>query len=98
MAHRQLGFGMISLTFVWKYFQDRNFQGVVVRLYEQSIESWVGLFQQVRRDSYRHPSGTFSIAEIGSGYITCGCVQNTAIDAATCPLAASATVSVHSRT
>ena len=36
-AHRQLGFYMVLLTFVWKCFQDRNFQGVVVGLYEQSI-------------------------------------------------------------
>ena len=43
-AHRQLGF------YIWFYsvlfgskFQDRNFHGVVVGLYEQSIESWVGL-------------------------------------------------------
>ena len=34
---------MVLLTFVWKCFQDRNFHGVVVGLYEQSIESWVGL-------------------------------------------------------
>ena len=34
---------MVLLTFVWKRFQDRNFHGVVVGLYEQSIESWVGL-------------------------------------------------------
>ena len=34
---------MVLLTFVWKCFQDRNFHGVIVGLYEQSIESWVGL-------------------------------------------------------
>ena len=34
---------MVLLTFVWKCFQDRNFHGAVVGLYEQSIESWVGL-------------------------------------------------------
>ena len=34
---------MVLLTFVWKCFQDRNFHGVVVGLYEQSIESRVGL-------------------------------------------------------
>ena len=34
---------MVLLTFVWKCFQDRNFHGVVVGLYEQSIESWVRL-------------------------------------------------------
>ena len=34
---------MVLLTFVSKCFQDRNFHGVVVGLYEQSIESWVGL-------------------------------------------------------
>ena len=34
---------MVLLTFVWKCFQGRNFHGVVVRLYKQSIESWVGL-------------------------------------------------------
>ena len=34
---------MVLLTFVWKCFQDRNFHGVVVGLYGQSIESWVGL-------------------------------------------------------
>ena len=34
---------MVLLTFVWKCFPDRNFHGVVVGLYEQSIESWVGL-------------------------------------------------------
>ena len=34
---------MVLLTFVWKCFQDRNFHRVVVGLYEQSIESWVGL-------------------------------------------------------
>ena len=39
---------MVLLTFVSKCFQDRNFHGVVVGLYEQSIESWVGLVY------YRH--------------------------------------------
>ena len=34
---------MVLLTFVWKCFQDRNFHGAVVGLYEQSIESGVGL-------------------------------------------------------
>ena len=34
---------MVLLTFVWKCFQDRNSHVVVVGLYEQSIESWVGL-------------------------------------------------------
>ena len=34
---------MVLLSFVWKCFQERNFHGVVVRLYEQSIESSVGL-------------------------------------------------------
>ena len=34
---------MVLLTFVWKCFQDRNFHGVVVGLYEQSIEFWIGL-------------------------------------------------------
>ena len=28
---------------VWKCFQDRNFPGVIVGFFEQSIESWVGL-------------------------------------------------------
>ena len=35
-AHRQLGFHMVLLTFVWKCFQDRNFLGVVVGPYEHS--------------------------------------------------------------
>ena len=39
---------MVLLTFVWKCFQDRNFHGVVVGLYEQSIESWVGLMPVYR--------------------------------------------------
>ena len=34
---------MVLLTFVWKCFQDRNFHRVVVGLYKQSIESWIGL-------------------------------------------------------
>ena len=38
---------MVLLTFIWKCFQDRNFHGVVVGLYEQSIESWVGLVYTV---------------------------------------------------
>ena len=38
---------MVLLTFVWKCFQDRNFHGAVVGLYEQSIESWVGLATSV---------------------------------------------------
>ena len=41
---------MVLLTFVWKCFQDRNFHGVVVGLYEQSIESWVGLLPFKGRD------------------------------------------------
>ena len=46
-AHRHLGFYMLLLTFVWKCFQDRNFHGVVVGLYEQSKESGVGLIGTV---------------------------------------------------
>ena len=42
---------MVLLTFVWKCFQDRNFHGVVVGLYEQSIESWVGLNLVIPRDA-----------------------------------------------
>ena len=34
---------MVLLSLVWNCFQDKNFHGVVVGLYEQSIESWVGL-------------------------------------------------------
>ena len=50
---------MVLLTFVWKCFQDRNFHGVVVGLYEQSVESWVGLplpqVQQFKvQDNYFH--------------------------------------------
>ena len=51
---------MVLLTFVWKCFQDRNFHGVVVGLYEQSIESWVGLVltlfsTRVKVSAYANP-------------------------------------------
>ena len=44
---------MVLLTFVWKCFQDRNFHGVVVGLYEQSIESWVGLIHGTTSIKYK---------------------------------------------
>ena len=43
---------MVLLTFVWKCFQDRNFHGVVVGLYEQSIESWVGLVKKSLQERF----------------------------------------------
>ena len=49
---------MVLLPFVWKCFQDRNFHGVVVGLYEQSIESWVRLRVHIvtgRPGSFIHP-------------------------------------------
>ena len=56
---------MVLLTFVWKCFQDRNFQGVVVGLYEQSIESWVGLPYTARHTSQKFPQ-TGEIIDFGN--------------------------------
>ena len=71
---------MVLLTFVWKCFQDRNFHGVVVGLYEQSIESWVGLivicvkvvtylplYKVYREWSLTHSVGNF--LKIGNKYL-----------------------------